>query len=523
MENLSKRLDAVQEGLLTLYELGSTDLEDQVQHWNLLRQENVLMHFAKRAGCTRVGYQIVPPLAVSQERAKQAIEMHLTLQSLHQSQYGREPWSLTETSWERWTVDPQRCLKKGAQSVEVRFDGSRDNSMLYTLWQSVYYQDSEDAWCKAVGEVDYKGLYYREKGYKKYYVEFAVEARRYSSSGMWEVVHNNETLSSSDPVTSTTPPTDHGGTSPGAARRRAADDPAAERLPAKRRVGPDAAAPSTTSPDPGEADSTSPASTPICRAGADPGEHGRGVRPREPSPTPPPQFPEERRQQSERPPHEGPPGRARAAGGARKRQRGRGRPPDPAAGVGPGVGPLGPGPDPQPEQQHAEFPRCVGPAESEGGPRTAAAAEPPGDRRRGSPAPANAGGFAAPPAAVAGAAGGPPENFGPAGQGLFPAAGRRGGGPGHILREAGHRAPCLAVLRGPCNVLKCFRFRTKRSHRSLFQSISTTWYWTGDEGSERVGEARLLLRFSDLDQRRCFFANVRLPGGVGVAEGLHDM
>ncbi|ALP46954.1 E2 protein [Pudu puda papillomavirus 1] len=202
METLRDRLDAVQEELLTLYEEGNTDIDSQIKHWNLLRREHVLLHFARKQGIYRLGLQTVPPLQVSQQKAKEAIEMVLTLQSLKKSPYGEETWTLADTSRELFETPPKNCFKKHGASVEVRYDGSAANSMLYTAWSDIYYQ-TDYSWEKTQGHVDYTGCYYYEDDVKIYYLKFEDDAARYSATGEWEVHYKNDIFSPVASVSST--------------------------------------------------------------------------------------------------------------------------------------------------------------------------------------------------------------------------------------------------------------------------------------------------------------------------------
>ena len=88
MDNLSERFNVLQENLMDIYESGQEDIETQIKHWQLLRQEQVLFYYARKNGVMRVGYQPVPPLATSEAKAKDAIGMVLLLQSLQKSPYG---------------------------------------------------------------------------------------------------------------------------------------------------------------------------------------------------------------------------------------------------------------------------------------------------------------------------------------------------------------------------------------------------------------------------------------------------
>lgn len=188
MENIGQALDSVQEELLTHYEKDSKDLKDQIEHWKLNRRENALLFLARKNGVTRIGMKPVPPMSVSQQRAKQAIEQQLLCESLLSSDYGRESWSLQDTSRETLLTDPELCFKKHGQSVEVKFDNDPTNVSSYVLWKDIYHQTDSDTWRKTHGMVDQHGIYYKdEHGLKVYYVSFRDEAAKYGTTGMYEV------------------------------------------------------------------------------------------------------------------------------------------------------------------------------------------------------------------------------------------------------------------------------------------------------------------------------------------------
>lgn len=203
METLVARFDAVQDRLLEIYERGSTDIDGQIEHWDLVRQEHVLLYYARKNGINHIGIQKVPPLASSEQKAKQAILMTMVLRSLKASTYGQEPWTLINTSYELYMTPPVYTLKKGGKTVEVWFDNQPQNAMPYTSWSTIYYQDSNDIWHKTRGHVSVDGLYYIDwEGTHIYYMRFADEAKRYGETGQWQVRTESEILYNS--VTSTT-------------------------------------------------------------------------------------------------------------------------------------------------------------------------------------------------------------------------------------------------------------------------------------------------------------------------------
>ena len=204
METLSERFNVLQDKLMNIYEAAEQTIEAQIAHWQLLRQEAVLLYFARRKGVTRLGYQPVPPLAISEAKAKQAIGMVLQLQSLQKSEFGKEQWTLVDTSIETYKNVPEDHFKKGAIPVEVIYDNQPENANMYTMWNYVYYMDSEDMWHKTTSGVNHIGIYYTQGTFKHYYVVFADDATRYSATGQWEVKVNKELVFA--PVTSSTPP-----------------------------------------------------------------------------------------------------------------------------------------------------------------------------------------------------------------------------------------------------------------------------------------------------------------------------
>nr|WKV32424.1 early protein 2 [Canis familiaris papillomavirus type 25] len=520
METLSKRLSALQDALLNLYEEASDELHRQVDHWKILRQENVLLHYARKSGVLRVGMQPVPPLQVSAERAKHAIEMQIVLQSLCDSQWATETWTLADTSRELWTAAPQRCFKKGACIVEVLFDGDPENSMQYTLWNRVYYQDASDTWQVSRSQVDCEGIWFWDCEQKRYYVKFANDAARYGTTGTWEVVVNGETITSSDPVTSTTPPTDPCGETAVYTGRVPSNGPTARTAdsPVERgdRDKTPASTPETaaqvsstyTSPLP---DTTSPSPKPTGEVEGDRGGGGGGGGgpTYQPVGTPP---------VAASPVTAAPGAVTRVPLTPRKRPRGREaneppvrRQPPTSQGerepeVDPGLVPFcgRPGTPSDPSQGRQPTPLAVPIAE----PRPVGSLTPPGGGLPPSPAP---------PAAEA--AREPARRYPPAGARRLAVAGGRADRPGDILREAGHLPQTAVVLCGPANALKCLRYRLQHHHGQKFMTVSTTWYWAG-QGSSRLGPARIMLTFRSSQQQTEFFQTVKLPPSISRAPSI---
>lgn len=202
METIAKHLDVCQEQLLELYEENSNKLTKHIQHWKCIRYESVLLHKAKQMGLNHIGMQVVPALAVSQTKGHQAIEMQMTLETLLNSDYGTEPWTLQETSREMWLTPPKYCFKKQGQTVEVKFDCNADNAMEYVWWKVIYVFDT-NKWVKVTGHIDYKGLYYVHGGHKTYYTNFEKEAEKYGNSLQWEVCIGSSIICSPASISST--------------------------------------------------------------------------------------------------------------------------------------------------------------------------------------------------------------------------------------------------------------------------------------------------------------------------------
>uniref|UniRef100_A0AAU7E2J7 Protein E8^E2C n=1 Tax=Eidolon bat papillomavirus TaxID=3141875 RepID=A0AAU7E2J7_9PAPI len=125
--------------------------------------------------------------------------------SLAKSKYADEVWTLQDLSLENLHCAPTNCFKKGAQQVEVVYDGEESNSMLYTRWEHIYVQDDDETWYRRTGKVDRKGIYYDWAGEKVYYVDFEPDMLKYSSRQMYVVRTSDGELSSFVPVSSSTP------------------------------------------------------------------------------------------------------------------------------------------------------------------------------------------------------------------------------------------------------------------------------------------------------------------------------
>ena len=194
-ETLTDRFTAQQEIQLTLIEKQSTSLQDHINFWKSVRLENVLAYYARREGYRNLGLQPLPVLAVSQYKAKEAIEMQLLLTSLNESEYANEAWTLADVSAELLHTPPKNCFKKGAFIVTVLYDNDEQKAFPYTCWDYIYYQDNNSRWHKVRGDVDTNGLFYTEvTGDIVYFLLFAPEAEKYGDSGSWTIKFKNQTV-----------------------------------------------------------------------------------------------------------------------------------------------------------------------------------------------------------------------------------------------------------------------------------------------------------------------------------------
>lgn len=205
MKKLTSLYDSLQERILTLIEEGRTDLESQIEYWKLERKTQAVLYQAKKDGHRNLGLQPVPAAVASEVKGKQAITMTMLLESLAQSPYANEQWTLGDTGVELvLATEPKYAFKKQGYEVLVLYDHNVDQSYPYTNWDAIYFQDANEQWIKRPGHVDYNGLYLLEPdGSKAYYTLFAENAQRYGTTGEWTVQYRNKTIY--PPVTSSRP------------------------------------------------------------------------------------------------------------------------------------------------------------------------------------------------------------------------------------------------------------------------------------------------------------------------------
>nr|WES10429.1 E2 protein [Rodent papillomavirus] len=198
MSTLEARFDAVQDQILSLYEKGSTDINDQIVYWSLVRKEGALEFCARKKGLNRLGMHTVPTQVSAEHKAKAAILMHLQLCSLKASEYGSEPWTMPETSLEMYQkTEPFGTFKKNGLEAEVYYDCDEENVVSYMVWGSVYKQDEEGTWHKYTSSVDYYGVFYTDhNGVNIYYQDFDKDSDRYGKNRKWTVNFKSNTFTS---------------------------------------------------------------------------------------------------------------------------------------------------------------------------------------------------------------------------------------------------------------------------------------------------------------------------------------
>lgn len=189
MEKLIERLNALQTDLMDIYESDCRDLETCIRKWKLERQENGILFCAKKAGCRNVGMTAVPSSQISEAKTKQCIEMQLHLEGLQNCGFGSEPWTLAETSFERFFCTPTGTFKKNGRHVTVQFSGGHEQD--YVVWGDIYVY-SKHNWTKTTSHVDHKGIYYDLEGRSEYYVDFQKESNELSGeNGTWMITGDN--------------------------------------------------------------------------------------------------------------------------------------------------------------------------------------------------------------------------------------------------------------------------------------------------------------------------------------------
>nr|AQM73679.1 E2 [Human papillomavirus] len=81
------------------------------------------------------------------------------------------------------------------------------------------------------------------------------------------------------------------------------------------------------------------------------------------------------------------------------------------------------------------------------------------------------------------------------------------------------RDPPILIIKGPANVLKCWRYRKKNSCCTPFLDCSTIFTWVGGSTDE---QARMLVAFRTQTEREQFLKYVSLPKDTSYAFGQLD-
>lgn len=476
METLSERFNALQDLLMNIYEAAKNTLEAQIEHWQLLRREAVLLFVARQKGILRLGYQPVPPQAVSESKAKDAIMMVLQLQSLQNSKFKDEPWTLVDTSLETYRNQPENTFKKGPVSVEVMYDNDPTNTNIYTMWKYVYYLDADDVWQKTESGVNHTGIYYLQGTFKHYYILFADDAPRFSSTGQWEVMINKETVFA--PVTSSSPPDSPGrqvsGQSTGAtttntqttyiATTETTTTDKQQRRPRYRRKD---SSPTTTTTQTRSRQAQQRRRTRSRSVGS-----------------------QERRTRS----------RSRSASrrGVRKRQRSR------STHRGRGRRSRSTSQERCPRRRRRRRSSSSSSISTSCSASSVSSSSQRRKRGRGGSRLSSYRGIS-------------PSDVGKSVQSV---SGRHKGRLGRLLEEA--YDPPVILLKGAANTLKCFRNRTKHKYKDLFKCMSTTFSWVANDGCERIGRHRMLITFISIEQRNKFDNSIKYPKAVERTFGSLD-
>lgn len=193
----TEHLTSLIEQEMNLIEKDSSSLEDHVQYWGNVRRQHMLKYAARNQGLKRLGMHLLPPCCVSAVKAKQAIEMHLLCASLCSTRWANDPWTLTDSSWERFCTPPKNCFKKEPRVVEVIYDEDSSNRVWYTLWDCCLFL-TDKGWYQTRCAADSNGCYYIDMmGARVYYHSFADDARQFSTTGKWDLLNETSVISSS--------------------------------------------------------------------------------------------------------------------------------------------------------------------------------------------------------------------------------------------------------------------------------------------------------------------------------------
>lgn len=185
MASLQRTLQDLQQQETDLLESDPDTLEGLQDYWKVVRRTNLLLNAAGRSGLCRIGNQKIPPSAVTEKEAKDAIHMQMLVESLMRSPFASLGWSLSDV-FPLLVNTPPEGLKKRPKRVYVTFNRDPNTENEYPYWERLYFHDpSSDTWCEAEGGADKTGLYYTgcDTTGKTYYTTWLREGRKHFPDG----------------------------------------------------------------------------------------------------------------------------------------------------------------------------------------------------------------------------------------------------------------------------------------------------------------------------------------------------
>ncbi|AAZ39804.1 E2 [Capra hircus papillomavirus 1] len=521
MTALEARFEEVQEKLLELLERNPETLDEQIEYWELVKWENIYYNAARRKGIHKLGFSPVPSLQASEHGAKEAIGMKLQLTNLKSSGFGSEKWTLADTSSMTYLAPPKHTFKKLSKPVTVTFDSNSQNAVRYTCWSHVYYLNDNDMYVKSYSNVDVHGVYYIRDSRKQYYVNFEKDARKYSSTGQWDVSFENKHLSSSiasssgHTATVATPETTVTSTQASAAAASAADSQ--EETPGStrklltatyHRILRDRGSPRPASRSRSRSSTSTSSSGSSYRPGSRRSSSGRGARRSRGRSW---RRTRSRSQSTER---------SRGGGGG----RGRGRPRRSGLHSRPSRSPAPKGSGVPKRRPSVRAPQSYRGGSQQGTPPrptavSVASATPdiprlsPWFRRRSHSTPRS-------PVRAPGR-GSPPASLGSVRH--HQSSQRKRSRSHERLHSAVKKDPYVILVRGKPNQLKCWRWRLhNRARRVPFRCFSTTFSWVSLVQGEKSIANRMLVVFDTRQDRELFLHRVTFPPGVTWCYGSLD-
>nr|DAZ92266.1 TPA_asm: E8^E2 [Manis javanica papillomavirus 1] len=88
---------------------------------------------------------------------------------------------------------------------------------------------------------------------------------------------------------------------------------------------------------------------------------------------------------------------------------------------------------------------------------------------------------------------------------------------GRLLEEA--RDPPIIIVKGGLNPLKCYRYRLNKDHKGTFAAITTGFRWVYPYEKEDHNSGRVIVSFTDKQQRDAFLDTVPMPKAFAFAFG----